>query len=303
MPFGPMLNPSRSPFEPFWGHVEELTLETLSPVASEVASLSLRNMFFSKTLLLTVYVVPSSGYVGPSGFYVGAMFAHLVAMLGPCWPPGGDFGAMLFSWLIPKFCLKTPSPVACEAPTPFLQHHFSEKAESCPGRAHPRWAPEGSHQWPARFQEKPPEGSAVAAAISKARFASATAQPDSWRFASTAACTAGFWIHGLSREICQKVDVVWFEKLQSLWWSSQLGDSNVHLEATAVLLAVQDFNYCFTIFQTKVEVIPKSELNIWNEPQAPSPSTFVFAVWIQKTVCKQTTSVVFHCWIESCLCR
>ena len=29
----------------------------------------------------------------------------------------------------------------------------------------------------------------------------------------------------LSREICQKVDVVWFEKLQSLWWSSQLGDS------------------------------------------------------------------------------
>ena len=57
----------------------------------------------------------------------------------------------------------------------------------------------------------------------------------SWRFASTAAHTAG-----LSREICQKVDVVWFEKLQSLWWSSQLEDNNVHLEVTAVLLGLQD---------------------------------------------------------------
>ena len=55
----------------------------------------------------------------------------------------------------------------------------------------------------------------------------------SWRFALTAARTARF-LWGLSREICQKVDVVWFEKLQSLWWSSQLGDNNVHLEATAV---------------------------------------------------------------------
>ena len=30
-------------------------------------------------------------YVGPSGVYVGAMFAHFGAML----TPGGDFGAML----------------------------------------------------------------------------------------------------------------------------------------------------------------------------------------------------------------
>ena len=54
---------------------------------------------------------------------------------------------------------------------------------------------------------------------------------------STAAHTANFFarfLWGLAREICQKVDVVWFEKLQSLWWSSQLGDNNVHPEATAV---------------------------------------------------------------------
>ena len=54
----------------------------------------------------------------------------------------------------------------------------------------------------------------------------------SWRFASTAATARFPW--GLAREICQKVDVVWLEKLQGLWWSSQLGDNNVHLEATAV---------------------------------------------------------------------
>ena len=56
---------------------------------------------------------------------------------------------------------------------------------------------------------------------------------NSRRFASTAAHTARF-LWGLSREICQKVDVVWFGKLQSFCWSSQLGDNNVHLEATAV---------------------------------------------------------------------
>ena len=32
------------------------------------------------------------------------------------------------------------------------------------------------------------------------------------------------FLWGLSRVVCQKVDVVWFEKLQRLWWSSQLGD-------------------------------------------------------------------------------
>ena len=93
----PMLDASRGPFEPFWGHVEELTLETLSSVASEVASLCITvpaKHFFSETLLLPgtgiakmpperVYVGPSWGYVGPFGVYVGAMF-DLGAMLGLC---------------------------------------------------------------------------------------------------------------------------------------------------------------------------------------------------------------------------
>ena len=109
---------------------------------------------------------------------LGAMFAHLGVMSGlcchisaPCWtmlramldrrvPPEVIWGYVVFmtSPSFPKFCLKKLSPVACEAPTPFLQRYFAEKAESCWGRAHPRGASEGSHQWPARFQETLPEG-------------------------------------------------------------------------------------------------------------------------------------------------
>ena len=89
---------------------------------------------------------------------LGAMFAHLEVMLGLCWPILAPCWTMLRARLdrrvpaeviwgyvvfmtspsVPKFCLKTLSPVACEAPTPFLQRYFSEKAESCWGRAHPR---------------------------------------------------------------------------------------------------------------------------------------------------------------------
>ena len=101
------------------------------------------------------------GHVRPSWGYVGAMLPHL----GLCWtmlwamldrraPPEVILGYVvcMTSPSFPKFCLKKLSPVACEAPTPFLQHYFFEKLESCWGRAHPRGAPEGSHQWPARFQ-------------------------------------------------------------------------------------------------------------------------------------------------------
>ena len=134
--------------------------------------------FFSETLRL-----PETGIakMRPEPLYwpmLGAMFAHLGVMLGlcchilaPCWtmlramldrrvPPEVIWGYVVFmtSPSFPKFCLKRLSPVACEAPTSFLQHYFFEKAESCWGRAHPRWAPEGSHQWPARFQETLLEG-------------------------------------------------------------------------------------------------------------------------------------------------
>ena len=123
--------------------------------------------FFSETLLLpstgiakmplNVYVGPSWGYVGPS---VGSMLGPCSPMLDRRVPPEVFLGYVVFmaSPSFPKFCLKKLSPVACEAPAPFLQHHFFEKAESCWGRAHPRWAPEGSHQWPARFQETLLEG-------------------------------------------------------------------------------------------------------------------------------------------------
>ena len=43
-------------------------------------------------------------------------------------------------------------------------------------------------------------------------------------------CISFLW--GLPKEMCQKVDVVWFEKLHTLW-CSQLGDNNMHFEATA----------------------------------------------------------------------
>ena len=118
--------------------------------------------FFSETLRLRgtgiATMRPEPLYVGPSGVYVGAMFAHLGVMLwlcchilAPCWtmlramldrrvPPEVILGYVVFmtspSFL--KFCLKKLPPVACEAPTSFLQHYFFEKAESCWGRAHPR---------------------------------------------------------------------------------------------------------------------------------------------------------------------
>ena len=52
-------------------------------------------------------------------------------------PPEVILGYVVFmtSPSFPKFCLKKLSPVACEAPAPFLQHYFSEKAESCRGLA------------------------------------------------------------------------------------------------------------------------------------------------------------------------
>ena len=139
-------------FEPFWGHVEGLTLET---VASEVASLSLRSIFSPKLCSclgralqkrpLNIYVGPSWGYVGPSGVHVGAMFAHLGVMLrqcchivASCWtmlwgmlgrrvPPGGDLGLCCFHdfTFIPKILLEKALPSGLRGThsilaTPFL---------------------------------------------------------------------------------------------------------------------------------------------------------------------------------------
>ena len=115
-----MLDPSRGPFEPFKGHVENW-LETLSPVASEVASLS-----SLKPCSCLGRAPPGRGYGSPSRLcwgYVGPS-----CILAPCWtmlwamldrraPPRGDFGLCCFQdfTFVPKFCLKKLSPVACES--------------------------------------------------------------------------------------------------------------------------------------------------------------------------------------------
>ena len=121
------------------------------------------------------------------------MLAHLGSILGPCSPilglcrgyidrPEIILGLCYFHNFIltPKFCLKKLSPMAYEVPFPFLQCNFSQKVEVYLERAHPRQAPEGSHQWPARFQETLFEGSMVPPGppLTKVRFACATAQPD-----------------------------------------------------------------------------------------------------------------------------
>ena len=105
----------------------------------------------------------------------GLCWGHLGPKLVPCSPILGLCWGSVYPpevilelccvhdfTFIPKFCLKKLSPVACEATTPLVQRHFSEKAESCLGGAHPRCAAEGSRQWPARCQETLPKGSKFA---------------------------------------------------------------------------------------------------------------------------------------------
>ena len=106
-------------------------------------------------LLCWIQVGPCWIYVGATWSSVGTTSAHVRSklglgwpILGLCWGYGSLNGSMLahfevllgLCWLIWALCwglelcwLKKLSPVACEAPTPFLQHHFSEKAESCLG--------------------------------------------------------------------------------------------------------------------------------------------------------------------------
>ena len=58
--------------------------------------------------------------------HLGAMLDHVAGEVGLSGTSRGDVGLCCFH--DPKFCLKTLSPVACEAPTPFLQRYFSEKS-------------------------------------------------------------------------------------------------------------------------------------------------------------------------------
>ena len=134
-------------FDRFGVMWEELILETLSPAGQQGCITISAKHFFSKTLRLG-RALPILGlcwgYVGPSGVYVGAMFAHLKAMLGLCWPPGGDFGAMLFSWshLHSQILLEKAPPWPARHPLHFCAIISLKKLnpawDGCP-----RWAPEG----------------------------------------------------------------------------------------------------------------------------------------------------------------
>ena len=75
-----MLDASRGPFEPFWGHVEELTtLETLSPVASKVVPLR-------KPCPCLGWAPRRCLLNGLMLAHLGAILVHLRSMLGPCSP-------------------------------------------------------------------------------------------------------------------------------------------------------------------------------------------------------------------------
>ena len=128
-----------------------------------------------------VYVGPSWGYVGPFGVYVEAMFAHPGGYVATSWPPVGPccgrcwtvryppswFWAMLFSWLHPRHPLHFCNTISLEKLNYAQDRHTPDerlKALACevPGNA-------------SRGSE---EGSAVWSPLGKARFASATVQPD-----------------------------------------------------------------------------------------------------------------------------
>ena len=82
-----MLDPSRGPFEQFWGHVD--SRNALPGGQRGRISISVKH-FFSKTLLLpgtgVAEMYPERVYVAPPWGYVEAVLAHLGSMLGPCSP-------------------------------------------------------------------------------------------------------------------------------------------------------------------------------------------------------------------------
>ena len=111
--------------------------------------------FVSKTLLLPGTGIPKmppeQDYLGLSWGYVGAMFAHLGAMLGLCWMSGGDFGLSCFHdfTFTSKFCLKKLSPVACESHVWILCRRFACFWAPPRGLRVSRFERFCSHQWPA----------------------------------------------------------------------------------------------------------------------------------------------------------
>ena len=202
---------------PCWTHhkahlnrfgVEELTLETLSPVASKVALLSLQSILspkpcgaLQKCHLNGPMLAQLGAMLGPilglcwgpfHWVYVGAMFAHLGAMLGLCWghvrlgamlelcwPPGGDFGAMLFSWvhLHSQILLESSPQRPARHPLHFCNAISLRKLN-------PAWdghTPDERLKAPTSGLRGSRQGAPPP--VPKLRFAYATAQPDCMGFA------------------------------------------------------------------------------------------------------------------------
>ena len=121
------------------------------------------------------------GYVGPAAVYVGAMLAHLEAMLGLCWPPRRWFwGYVVFmsSPSFPKFAWKSSPQWPARHPfhfaTPFLW-----KSWILPGTGAP---PIDAWRLPPVACEVPGNAAegvdgAARSPLSKARFASVTLPP------------------------------------------------------------------------------------------------------------------------------
>ena len=193
----PMLDPSWNPCEPFWGHVEELTRNALPHGQRGRITVPARH-FFSGTLLLPgTGVAPWTGlcwwgYVGPSGVYVGATFAHLGAMLpvGPC------CGRCWTVWYPPEVILGYDFT--------FTQNFAWKSSPSGLRGAHSILAtPFPSKSWILSAWRLPPVACEVPGNAS--RGVGGTGPPlakldllqrrrsrNSWRFASTAAHTAFF---------------------------------------------------------------------------------------------------------------
>ena len=126
------------------------------------------------------------GYVGPAAVYVGAMLAHLGAMLGLCWFPGGDFGAMLCSWvhLHSQNLLEKALPSGLRGTHSIFATPFLWKSWILPGTGTP---PMSAWRLPPVACEVPGNaaegvGGATRSPLSKARFASVTLPPVTCEF-------------------------------------------------------------------------------------------------------------------------
>ena len=168
--------------KPFWAHVVRIT-RPIWTVLGSCSRIDSRNALpggqqvFSKTSLLPGTGVLLAHLVVPPRWFWG----YVVFMSSPSFPnfawkssPSGLRGSCLDS--LSKICWFLSSP---EWPASFTFRAFLPPPVACESQVPPLEGVGSSGLYP----------------LSKARFSSATAQPDSWRCAPIADHTAGFWVH------------------------------------------------------------------------------------------------------------